>query len=124
MGASGQGHGVGGPALPPPPALAHNLAFQPAHLRTLRFVLPPTPELTSCITDLDTDFPGRVLPSLCAASMPVLTLLLLLLLSGAALPPAAEACTSIIVGKKASSDGSVFIARNGAHCRFGVAGSA
>lgn len=44
--------------------------------------------------------------------MRVLTLLLLLLLSGVALPPAAEACTSIIVGKKASSDGSVFIARN------------
>ena len=55
--------------------------------------------------------------------MRVLTLLLLLLLlSGVALPPAAEACTSIIVGKKASSDGSVFIARNGAHCWLGTAG--
>ncbi|KAI7838073.1 hypothetical protein COHA_008156 [Chlorella ohadii] len=43
--------------------------------------------------------------------MPALVLLVLLL-SGAALPPAAHACTSIIVGKKASSDGSVFIARN------------
>ena len=47
-----------------------------------------------------------------AAHMPALVLLVLLL-SGAALPPAAHACTSIIVGKKASSDGSVFIARNG-----------
>lgn len=39
--------------------------------------------------------------------------LLLLLLSGVALPRAAHACTSIIVGKKASADGSVFIACNG-----------